>query len=79
MERITMMTTRLILCAFCVMMLGCSDSSKARELFETAVFEENQNNVTHAKELYQELVNLYPSTREAEIAKTRLTDLSNRQ
>jgi TolA-binding protein len=70
---------RFVLCAFCVLMLGCSDSSKAKDLFETAAFEENQNNVAHAKELYQELVNLYPSTREAELAKTRLTDLSNRQ
>ena len=74
-----MMTTRLVLCALCVMLLGCSDSSKARELFETAVFEENQNNVAHAKQLYQDLVILYPSPKEAEIAKTRLIDLSNRQ
>jgi hypothetical protein len=77
-ERITMMTARLVLCALCLMLLGCSDQ-KAKELFETAAFEENQGNVPHAKQLYQELVNLYPSTKVAEIARARLTDLESRK
>ena len=46
---------------------------------ETAAFEENQGNVPHAKQLYQELVNLYPSTKVAEIARARLTDLESRK
>ena len=74
----TMITARLILCALCLMLLGCSDQ-KANELFETAAFEENQNNIPHAKQLYQELVNLYPSTKVAEIAKARLAELDNRK
>lgn len=74
-----MMTARLALCAFCLMLLGCSDSSKAKDLFETAAFEENQNNLSHAKELYEELVRLYPSTKEAEIGRARLADLNNRK
>ncbi|MEK6585771.1 MAG: hypothetical protein AABZ24_05440 [Nitrospirota bacterium] len=73
-----MITARLILCALCLMLLGCSDQ-KANELFETAAFEENQNNIPHAKQLYQELVNLYPSTKVAEIAKARLAELDNRK
>jgi hypothetical protein len=77
-ERITMMTARLVLCALCLMLYGCSDQ-KAKELFETAAFEENQGNVPHAKQLYQELVNLYPSTKVAEIARARLADLDSRK
>ena len=59
-----------------LLLLGCSDKSK--ELFETAVFEESQNNVPHAVELYEELVRLYPSSKEAELAKFRLADLKQR-
>jgi TolA-binding protein len=57
-------------------LLGCSN--KASELFETAAFEEAQMNWSHAKELYEELVRLYPSSKEAELAKARLTDLNQR-
>jgi TolA-binding protein len=57
-----------------LLLLGCSD--KAKELFETAAFEENQGNVPHAKELYEELVRSYPSSKEAELARTHLTDLN---
>lgn len=59
------------------MLLGCSD--KAKDLFETAAFEEAQSNYPHAKQLYEELVQLYPSSREAEIARARIADLSSRQ
>jgi TolA-binding protein len=48
-------------------------------LFETAAFEENQGNVPHAKQLYEELVNRYPSTKVAEIARARLEDLKTRE
>jgi TolA-binding protein len=65
---------------FCVLgfllILGCSD--KAKDLFETAVFEENQNNVPHAKELYEELIRAHPSSKQAELAKARLADLQAR-
>ncbi len=71
------MTARLVLVAFCLMLLGCSD--KAKDLFETAAFEEAQSNYPHAKQLYEELVQLYPSSREAEIARARIADLSSRQ
>jgi TolA-binding protein len=65
---------------FCVLgfllMLGCSD--KAKDLFETAVFEENQNNIPHARELYEELIRAHPSSKLAELAKARLADLKER-
>ena len=55
------------------LLLGCSD--KAKELFETAAFEENQGNIPHAKELYEELVRSHPSSKEAELARAHLADL----
>ncbi len=65
---------------FCILgflfLLGCSD--KAKDLFETAVFEENQNNVPHARELYEELIRAHPSSKQAELAKARLADLTAR-
>ncbi len=73
-----MMTARLVLCALCFLLLGCSEQ-KASDLFETAAFEENQGNLPHAKQLYQELVNLYPSTKMAEIARARLNEMDSRQ
>ena len=73
-----MRTARLLLCALCLVFVGCSEQ-KATELFETAAFEENRGNLPHAKQLYEELVNLYPSTKVAEIAKARLEDLNSRK
>ncbi len=73
-----MMKARLLLCALCLVVLGCSDQ-KAAELFETAAFEENQGNLPHAKQLYEELVNSYPSAKVAEIARSRLEELKNRE
>jgi TolA-binding protein len=73
-----MKTARLLLCALCLVLAGCSEQ-KATELFETAAFEENQGNIPHAKQLYEELVNLYPSTKVAESARARLEDLESRQ
>lgn len=73
-----MRTMRLLLCVLCLVLVGCSEQ-KATELFETAAFEENQGNVPHAKQLYEELVNQYPSTKVAEIAKVRLEELNARK
>jgi TolA-binding protein len=69
--------SRTIFCALgLLLVLGCSD--KAKDLFETAVFEENQNNVAHAKQIYEELIRLHPSSKQAELAKARLADLKDR-
>ena len=53
---------------------GCGGGAK--ELLDTARLEEVQNNPTHARELYQEVVRRYPGTPEAQTAEDRLKALS---
>ena len=53
---------------------GCSEK-KAKELFETAQFEELQKNQEHAKQLYQEIIKKYPKTDYAKKAEDRLSVL----
>lgn len=57
--------------------IACS-GDKAKELLETAEFEERQHNDAHAKQLYEDIVRLYPSSKEADTARTRLSQLSQR-
>jgi len=47
----------------------------ARELFETAQFEERQNNADHAKQLYREIAERYPQSPYAGRASDRLREL----
>ena len=54
---------------------GCT-GDKPKELLETAEFEERQMNLPHAKQLYEDLVRLYPTTSEADIARSRLAALN---
>ena len=69
------MTTRPILCALCcILLLSCS-GDKARDLLETAEFEERQMNLPHAKQLYEDVIRLYPTSKEAATARTRLNAL----
>ena len=70
-----MMTARLIFCAFCFMLLLSCSGDKAKELLETAEFEERQMNLPHAKQLYEDVIRLYPTSQEAVMARTRLTAL----
>ena len=53
---------------------GCS-GNKAGELFETAKFEELQNNREHAIQLYEEIVKQYPGSEHARKAEKRLAEL----
>jgi TolA-binding protein len=59
------------------LVLGGCTGEKAKELLETAEFEERQMNVPHAKQLYEEVIRLYPSSREAQTARDRLAKLSS--
>ena len=59
---------------FGVVLAACS-GDKPKELLETAEFEERQHNVAHAKQLYEEIVSLYPSSPQAETARGRLISL----
>jgi TolA-binding protein len=47
----------------------------AKELLDTAEFEELQRNTTHARELYREIVQKHPDSPEAAKARARLQAL----
>ncbi len=69
---------RSLSCASLIMLAalsGCT-GDKAKEMVETAEFEERQMNLPHAKQLYEEVIRLYPSSREADIARARLAALN---
>ena len=72
--------TRWINIVFAVLLLvgttACS-GDKAKELLETAELEERQMNLPHAKQLYEEVLRLYPSSKEAETARARLAKLNH--
>lgn len=75
----TMMTIRLLFCAVaCAATLACT-GDKPKELLETAEFEERQMNLPHAKQLYEGVIRLYPSSKEAEAARARLAALTPTQ
>ena len=54
---------------------GCS-GDKAKDLLDTAELEERQMNLPHAKQLYEEVIRVYPSSREAQTARERLAKLN---
>ncbi|MBW2149126.1 MAG: hypothetical protein JRG73_03320 [Deltaproteobacteria bacterium] len=70
MKRTIVILTMIFAAAFS----GCS-GNKAKELFETAQFEELQNNLDHARLLYQEIITKYPDSECAKQAEDRLTVL----
>lgn len=73
----TMKSVRSIVCILgFLLLLGCSGDN-AKLLFENAAFEESQMNWAHAKEIYQELVTRFPTSKEAELARLRLEELKN--
>lgn len=53
---------------------GCS-GDKAAELYDTAGFEELQNNREHALQLYQEIIKKYPDSDYARKAGERISQL----
>lgn len=59
----------LLLC----MLAACAD--KAAETYETARFEELQNNREHAAKLYREIIEKHPDSAEAKEAAKRLSEL----
>lgn len=59
-----------------VMALAACSGDKAKELLETAEFEERQHNDSHAKQLYEDVIRLYPSSKEADTARARLAALN---
>lgn len=69
---------RRLFVAGCVVTLlaGCGDN--ARDLYETAQFEEKQFNKPHAAKLYRQIVEQYPNSSYASQAKNRLVELEKR-
>ncbi len=56
--------------------LSCSNpEGKSADLYETAQFEEAQDNLKHAKALYEEIIKSYPKSSLAPKAKERLEAL----
>lgn len=62
------------LCAITLVLAGCT-GDQGQELFETAQFEERQNNQAHAGELYEQIVKQYPNSEVAKKATERLAQL----
>jgi TolA-binding protein len=58
------------------MVLAACSGDKPKELLETAEFEERQMNLPHAKQLYEEVIRLYPASQEAVTAQARLVLLN---
>jgi len=58
-----------------IALLSCSGDN-ASELFETAKFEELQNNRKHAVQLYEDIIKKYPQSEYADKAKERLAALT---
>ena len=56
-----------------LLLVGCVD--KAKDLYDTAQFEEKQFNKPHATKLYRQIVEEYPDSPYADPAKTRLAEL----
>jgi TolA-binding protein len=68
---------RKIILAGCLALalFGCGD--KAKELFDTAQFEELQYNAAHAQLLYRQIVDQYPASPYAVQARERLAALKS--
>ena len=62
----------------CIVLAACS-ADKPKELLEIAEFEERQMNLPHAKQLYEDVIRLYPTSKEAATAGTRLAALKHNQ
>ena len=58
--------------------LACSNpEGKSAQLYETAQFEEQQFNLKHAKQLYEEILKKYPESSFAPKARKRLDALKD--
>ena len=66
-----------MLSAVCIVAFTACTDNRAGELYETAQFEELQQNAEHATQLYEEIVNKYPESEFAVKAKDRLAELKD--
>lgn len=70
------MTVRRIGCGLliCAVILSACGADQSAQWLETAQLEERQNNVAHAKQLYEDIVRLYPDSKAAVTARARLDE-----
>jgi TolA-binding protein len=68
----------MVLCVAILAFTACS-GDKPKELLDLAEFEERQMNLPHARELYEDVIRLYPTSKEAETARARLASLTPAQ
>ena len=62
--------------AFLLTFAGCpSPERDAKERFDLARFEEQQGNVEHARQVYEEIIAAYPETSWGAQARDRLAEL----
>jgi outer membrane protein assembly factor BamD (BamD/ComL family) len=67
----------IIILALALVLAACS-GNKASELYETAKFEELQNNREHAVQLYEQIIAEYPSSDYAVQAKDRINAIKKK-
>lgn len=74
------MTRSLAMILFaCLLAVSACSGGKPKELLETAEFEERQMNLPHARQLYEDVIRLYPTSKESETARARLAALTPAQ
>lgn len=55
------------------LLIGCGEDPQ--QLLETARFEEQQNNLLHAQELYEQIIRDHPDSPQSQTAKERMAEL----
>ena len=63
---------------FALALSACTGDG-GKEMYDTAKFEEVQNNKEHARELYEEIVKKYPKSEYARKAEERLKELKEKK
>ena len=69
----------LILLLAAALALSACTGDGGKQLYETAKFEEVQNNKEHARELYEEIVKKYSGSEYAKKAEERLKELKEKK
>jgi outer membrane protein assembly factor BamD (BamD/ComL family) len=65
----------IVILALCALAGAACSGKGAKELYETAQFEEKQHNLEHARKLYEEIVAKHPQSEFAPQARERLETL----
>jgi TolA-binding protein len=69
------MKQRLLPLLLLISILPACSGDQSAEWLETAQFEERQNNIAHARQLYEDIIRSYPDSPAARTARTRLDAL----